>query len=302
MKTYLYPTVFESNRIGEYNIASNIKLRHITAEERRNIFGLNKIEVGFAKPNNARYIKKLTHSKRYSGMFSAKNFFEMPLLISNVSEDILSSNYIIEIDIDNGKSPDFIINDLNLALKLFKLTSTGISVGFEKGFKTGSFSPPSPFHGPFKYLSASKKDIKDISSYYKRISLLKEDAKFKLLKNIFLKSLQGGHFDIELSFLQLTTILETLYLDGEQSELSFKLAMRISKLFNSLKFKKTNETYFTVKDIYKCRSELSHNGCSIKLTDTLFLKTSEIVRLSLIAYLQKPDLFKKNIMEKVCLI
>ncbi|OGP83593.1 MAG: hypothetical protein A2Z08_10765 [Deltaproteobacteria bacterium RBG_16_54_11] len=190
---------------------------------------------------------------------------------------------------------------INLALKLFKLTSSGIFIWFnsDKHSEGRNDEYLNPFNGPFGYLTLGEADGNGLRNIYERIDF--SDGHLSLMTFLFLRSLQskGEHYDIR--FLQLATILEMLFAKDSPDNLTYKLSIRSSKLLGQ-RFKEDGYLFFRkIKDIYKMRSKIVHSADYNKFDITMFCELAEIIRKCLNIYLENKDSFEPEELDKLIL-
>jgi hypothetical protein len=288
---YFYPIILKNKKINPFNISPNVELRQLTTKEREDFFGLKKVDFTFSQKFPDGYIdfNKFVPSNRKSRCPYTK-LFERGLF--DGSSDILASNYVLIIECSN--TPDFLLERLNLSFKLFKPTSTGGYVGFEENETDVHFHYYMPIHGPFDYLHLKKNDLEKIKEIYSSVEKNKDDDKFKFWSELYSRSLQGDKTGIDLRFLLLIFSLESLYLPKRETELGFRLSIRLANLLSKYRFGKSEDIYKQIREIYKVRSELVHNGKTNKLTSEIYSELTNFVRISLNLYLKDRNLFSKK--------
>src|SRR3989338_5694900 len=126
---YFYPIVLKNKKLKLFKLSSNILIRRISNTERVAFFGFKKIDFGFTGGAPMGYVGwcKFSPSKK-KGRMPYSNIRQVGLF--DKSSDILASNYVIEIDTE--KSPDFLIDRINLSLALNHPTSSGGFIGFRE--------------------------------------------------------------------------------------------------------------------------------------------------------------------------
>ncbi len=188
---------------------------------------------------------------------------------------------------------------INIALKLFKLTSSGIFIWFNSGKHSEGRNDEylNPFNGPFGYLTLGTSDGNGLRRIYEKIDL--SDNHLSLITFLFLRSLQGGDEHYDIRFLQLATILEMLFAKDSPDNLTYKLSIRSSKLLGQ-KFKEDGYLLFNkIKNIYKMRSKIVHAADYNKFDINMFCELAEIIRKCLNIYLENKDSFEPEELDKL---
>jgi len=105
------------------------------------------------------------------------------------------------------------------------------------------------------------------------------------------------------------TIIEMLYSPSKEEQLRFRVSLAVAKLFNKNNLKiddkkeveTSKEKFDEMKKLYDIRSKLVHSGESNKLTNNEFLLLADIVRKSLLLYLDNPEHFKQeSLLSLIC--
>ena len=288
---YYYPVVLKNEHLDPFKITPEIELRKITKTEREEFFGLEDIDFTF-KATSIGYLglNQWCPSKSKKGRYSLSNWFGHGAF--DGSNDIFASNYVLIIECSG--TPDHIIQRLNLALKLFKPTSTGGYLGFRENETDVHFHHSMPIHGPFDYLSLTSSDVEEIQGIFMLIEDKKDNDKFNLLGELYDKALQGGNVEWDIRFLLLVILLESLYLPHQEQELTFRLSVRVAKLLSNLGYGQAKGIFDKMKQIYGIRSKLLHAGKREGLTFDIFSELTNIVRVSLALYIKNPDHFSEN--------
>jgi hypothetical protein len=303
---YFFPFILRNNIIDSFKITDNIRIRELKKIEREEFFGLKKIEFKFADKKNFGYVSfsKFISSENKKGRINYNDIIKKGLF--DDSSDILASNYVLEIETQN--SPDFIVGDIDLSFKIFKPCSTGFCLGFCEKENDAHFS--GNFSGPFlPYLEIkNKNELSEIKRIYKKILDKKNNNTFQIIAESYKNAISGISTDIKIRFILLVIALECLCLPAINDELKFRFSLRIAKLLS--KYCKSNveeqfnieEQFKFAKKIYDIRSDIVHNGESDKLDINTFLKTVKITSQLIHIYLNNDDIFKKENLEKICLI
>lgn len=295
---YFYPIILKNNRLKPFELSNEITIRHITISEREEFFGLKKVGFIFSHKFPLGYIA--LHNF-YRGKKNGRCPYKSLLQRGHFdgSSDIIASNYVLCIDCD--KSPDALIDKINISFILHRPTSTGAYLGFRENETDVHFNYRMPIHGPFDYLYITRNDLRNVKKLFTLIEAKKEDDKFNLCAELYSRALQGGKLDFDLRFILLVTCLESLYLPDIEQELTFRLCLRIAKLLSKYGYGARKEIYKKTKDIYKARSILLHSGKVDKLSKEIFYDSTEIVRKSLILYLKDSSLFSKDGLDNIVL-
>lgn len=295
---YRSPILFEKCDIkSDTEILPRVFLKTITKNEREQFFGLSEIEYSFHKKYP--YISSIRKRKKQcrDGRFDFDKTFIFTLF--NRTEAFYCSNYYLEFKVSHSKLTK-ITQNLNLSFKLLRLTSTGIFIAFDN--KNGyHICHPITIGGPFPYLSIKEKDIKDLNNIYNSINKF-ENKKFNICMNLFSDSLRGGYgIQSYIRFLQLIVILEILYLPGIHEELKYRLSLGLSKMIFQTATKRA-ETFKFITEIYNLRSKIIHEGKYNEYKiNALFPELCNLVRLSLLKYLNTPNDFEQDTLMKMIL-
>lgn len=288
---YHYPVVLKNEHLDSFKITPEIELREITKGEREEFFGLEDIDFTFkATPIGYLGLNQWSSSQSKKGRYSFTNWFGHGAF--DGSNDIFASNYVLIIECSGN--PDHMIQRLNLALKLFKPTSTGGYLGFRENETDVHFHYSMPIHGPFDYLSLTASDLGEIQGIFVLLEDRKDDDKLKLLGELYDRALQGGNVEWDIRFLLLVIFLESLYLPDQEQELKFRLSVRVAKLLSNLGHGQAKEIFEKMDKIYSIRSKLLHAGKGKGLTYDIFSELTNIVRVSLALYIKNPDAFSKT--------
>lgn len=292
------PFILKDSPIDSFDLADNIRIRRIEQSEREEFFGLKEVNFSFSNVKLPGYIgfEKLVSSER-KGRANYEDIFKRGIF--DGSSDILATNYILEMDLKD--SPDFLINDVDLAFKIFKPCSTGLCLNFREKETDVSFSGLSV--GPFlPYIGiGDKKDLLKIKYIYQKILENKKDSKFQIISELYRDALSGIPVDLKLRFILLVVLLESLCLSGSKSESTFKFSLRLSKLLSKYYELEIEKQFKFAEEIYDIRSKIVHSGKNDGLNGDVFLKTIEIVKLLINLYLDDSDIFKKENLKKIAL-
>jgi len=296
---YYYPIILKNQHLDPFNITSEIELRAISKCEREEFFGLEDVDFTFESVSGSGHLglNQLFPSKSKKGRDSHSEWFRRGLFDGSL--DIFASNYVLIIECSG--SPDHIVQRLNLSFKLLKPTSTGGYLGFRNNQTDVHLHYSMPIHGPFDYLSLTATDLKEIQKIFILIENRKDDEKFKLLADLYDRSLQGGKVHMDIRFLLLAISLESLYLPIQESELKYRLSIRAAKLLSNIKYGDAKDIFLKIKKIYDIRSKLVHSGKMKGVTSDIFSELTNIVRVSLIHYIENPNDFLEDSLTAIVL-
>jgi hypothetical protein len=199
---------------------------------------------------------------------------------------------------------------LDKAFRIIKLGSSALYYNFEvtpySKTPNSSFGENDFIEPYFGEIGISEINLSDIARL-KEITLKllnNNNNKLDLILNKYAFSLSGIKIPNENRFLELMSILEMLYVPSKGSEITLRLSLRVSKMFEKLGIKldesKLNESisekYEKIKSLYGIRSQIVHSGISKNLTLEELKYLAEITRKSILFYLDEPDNFNdKNL-------
>lgn len=290
-----YPILFEKCSVRKFTFSDNVSIQKMTMAKRIDLMGIKKVE----RDSKNGGIKQITYPKKKKKCaMSVDHFFEGSFL-GGYSTDLLASNYLIIFD--NESHEDFLA--INVAFKLWTLTSSGISYSIMPDKNSFGFSPPSHFGGIFDYANINLKDLKQVKNIFEKYKKLKDDEHLKLMIENFFYALSGEKkINYKIRFMQLTTILEMLYVPNGQQELSFRLAIRAAKIIGKNKSYDAIDSFKELKKIYEIRSKIVHQG-EYKKEDLqkYFGILANFVRISLFVYLDNPKVFEDEMLNAIVL-
>ena len=290
-----YPILFRKCTVRKFVFSSNVSMQNMTMAKRIALIGIKTIQMDLKNGG----IKQITHPKKKKKCaMSFDHFFEGSFL-GGYSTDFLASNYLILFN--NESYEDFLA--INVAFKLWTLTSSGISYSIAPDKNSFGFSPPSHFGGTFDYANITLKDLRQIKKIFEKYKTVKDDEHLKLMIDNFFYALSGEKkINYKIRFIQLTTILEMLYVPNGQQELSFRLAIRAAKIIGKNKSYDAISSFGELKKIYEIRSKIVHQG-EYKKEDLqkYFGILANFVRISLFVYLDNPKVFKDEMLNAIVL-
>ena len=262
--------------IAPINIKSDIK---------KNVLITDNIYLQKFTENDLKLIKESNNSS----FFSLFNFKELDL--------ISSCKYKIVVKNSSQQEFNAILTILNKTIRLIKLGSSGVFV--EKylinssimEFTTKRVIIPSWALLPITEINSS--DISLFQDLFNQISL-NENEKFNLMINKYIFATSGLSIPNENRFIDLISILEILYLPDDNTELKFRLSLRLAKVFKKEFNEDIESIYEKIRKFYNIRSDIVHKGKSKQLNKENLLDLSEITRKSILLYLNNPDYFKND--------
>ena len=288
---YFYPVVVRTEGLKPFKIGHDAVLRPIKAKEREEFFGLKKIDFVFQDPIETGFvaINKTVASKKKGRL----PYSDIIKGTSTVAMDILASNYVLVLNCVD--SPNSLLEQVNWSLKLFSPTSTGGFLGFQEGETDVSFHDDTPLCGPYNYLETDGEKLPELEAIFSLVSRHYEDAKFSLIADLYNRALSGENIEYDARFCYLTTALEYLYLPEQfTKKLTKKLCTRVSCVLDSKGFGIASELFDQAHNLYGIRNEIVHEGCTTKLTGLRFGELVDIVRASLLYFLEDKSLFDED--------
>jgi len=278
----IYPISIDSN-YKEIKIAHNLLIRKITDEEVAFLFNMKNRE--FTKEGRL-------EKNSMAGVIPLFDFSLTQSVMTNTTR-IFDSTYIL-ITEDSADVPTF----FNRAIKLYSPGRTGVLFGFVSTEKEKAmyYLHPNPYYrnGGVAILK-TKSQINELIKIYEKVREKKSDDFFTLMMELYLNAISGEKFRNETRFLDLMTILEMLYLPKGNSELQFRLALRIAKMMKKCYGDNLKKVFESINDnktgLYAIRSKIIHDGKSAKLTDEKREELMELARKSLLIYIEDSNEF-----------
>lgn len=214
--------------------------------------------------------------------------------------DIQDANYCFEVKNDNNTDPSF---DLQVINQTLALVSKGSSRNILEIYPQTKEITIDIFSSKTNDILGITKLNKNNINKFKTIFLKRRnsrDLKLLLLINHYITATSGGINKLNNSFIELFTTLEMLYLNENENnkDIRKKLTNRIKNIINQ------DLSYY-----YNTRSKLVHTGQRKKndkedLSDTefqnIFLNVAEIVRVSILKYLDNPNVFSEKNLQIIC--
>ena len=276
-KTFVYPLSLAEPADGVV-LSPNLQLRKMEEGDRIHLFGIKDV--------------KWTEEGRLAGMAPAggRNDFA-PFFDPNVYA-LWASNHLLVANDDEAA------DDFNLVIKLLGCTRTCLSVGYGGDGRYGARRIIRPTYFGEGLLRIDAHVVEQIRMYLPLIRSRSGDSKFGLMREIWLNA-QAGELRRETQFVEVTTLLEMLFLPKENSELSFRFSLRMAKMAASLGVGETRDVFNKAKTLYSIRSNLVHSG-----RDKRIEEYSELIfnyaRLFMGAYIKHPELFDATELDKLC--
>lgn len=289
---FFYPVIVNST-LEKIDINSNLHLRKISDAEIATFFGIE----------NRELTKDFFLSKcnlRAEGYFPFGADPTYHVLMDSLP--LFSSNYVL---VSTKGASD--AHTFNLIAKLISPGKSGTYIGFNNKAPSLQIISPNPYFKQGECLTLTKRNEVYSRGLFNKVDrLLDKDRQFSLLRDVFLYSLSGTKIRDETRFLDLMTILEVLFLkDGAEGELKYRLSIRLDKIFQKF-YGENPSTIFNVfmnnsTGLYKIRSEIVHRGSTKILTKDFLANLVEIVRKSLLLYIDNPINFKVEKLNNIVL-
>lgn len=278
---WLFPIHFKSDIIRDVTIdKSRLRLRRITEEE---IFWLFNIRVTERTENG---LIKSVSGKGFDLLADPLSLF-----LLNHRAFVISSQFILE-----AKDTEC-VNWFQQALKLHKSGKTGACFGVNSKKTTIQVLHPIPYYGKVIY-SLRKDDLPKIVALYETIKNTKS-KRYDLIIDKFLFAMSGLSINPHHRFLELTTILEMLYVPTVRAELRFRFSLRVCKVLSKYLGMNEEKTYADMRRIYDIRSGISHSGShknAAKYLDELI----DYTRRSIVLFLSTPSIFNDKRLDDIC--
>ncbi|VVB76133.1 Uncharacterised protein [uncultured archaeon] len=184
---------------------------------------------------------------------------------------------------------------LNLSIKLLKKGYSGTPYGFGYGKEdeTNEVTSmwlviPDPLFDEYtkEVVNLEPKEIKKLRDIYKLVET-NYKGRTKLIIDRFGLAVSGNNIPKPLRFVELYGVLEMIYLPKQNSEQSFRLALRLAKQLETHKHENGSEVFLNINKITRLRGKIIHGGaCSASELDSYFPILSNYMRKSLLLYLK----------------
>ena len=256
------PIIISTNIKNKTEILPNVLLSELTPEEKENYFNVLEDE------------------------YSMNNL----CITTNdpIEPDVFELGYRVAL---NHKIvlPNQILSNVINALRLYKLSNFGIRYIRGSIHKNYREIPNCLYIPELKIFSDELKFLNDV---YQSVCLNSDDKLFQKLMLIYDKVLSFSELSPDEKFRDLVSMLEILYLQGEDRQIKQKLSTRVAYYFNIFWQDDYYKFYTFIKNAYKIRSEIAHNYKSSfdfeQKDNTLFIELLDTVRRSIILYLKNP--------------
>lgn len=219
--------------------------------------------------------------------------------IYNIYTYLPEANYCFEVINTDKAEPYFDMQVLNQTLSL---VNKGCSRNILEIYRPQKEISIDIFSSQISNILGITRLNRDDIDRFKAILLKRKvshDLKLLLIINRYINATSRGVKDIDNNFIELFTALEMLYLDeDENSNIGRILKNRIKKIIDM------DLSYY-----YTTRSKLVHTGERKKnkketLSDNdfknAFISLAEIVRVSILKYLDQPELFTEDYLKNIC--
>ena len=211
-------------------------------------------------------------------------------------DQLYSSNYVASVPSRQEAK------NLNLAFKLFAHSCTSLWIGTSgdtnlAGHSRHFIAPPCYFGSEPLNLDAA--GVQELAGLLSACRALESDKKFAVMTDIFLYAMSVAPRE-ESRCIELSVVLEMLLLPNASTELSYRFALRLAKLFAKQLGESTEEWFARGQQIYKTRSRLVHSGQDEKLAQTASL-IQETSRRLLAMYVHKPGRFQEASLDALCI-
>ncbi|MCG8428813.1 MAG: HEPN domain-containing protein [Chromatiales bacterium] len=288
MSTLYFPLIITCNR-KTIKITDSISLSRIDIKKNRELIGVEEI-----------IVNESGHVISWSGYSDSSPWYFWALhLRDNIGANLhlRQMNFILEVQ----KREEALL--VGIAMKLLCGTKSGPYIGFSD-IRLSSFSVHSLIHRPYwgeGYLYLGKKEIKQLKSLVRQLEGLQADKKLNTIIKKFWYSESYSGQATSIRFLEMSVILEMLFLPKAVSELSYRFQLRMAKWFNRHYRKNLKEVADDAKKIYRTRSKIAHSGTA-KISRDELNNVRDYVRFAVRKYLTDPSIFKDDYLEELCLM
>jgi len=282
MKKYIIPIGINVKRtplLKSFDI-DIFKFRKIEEKELKNFYGITKIR----RDTNGR-------AKTVSGPeISGRGFLLSISLSGTETMRLWNTQYVIEFIANEAADFEKQITRLLLSFKLLKSQSFFAPIILCEDTTKVDFVK---FQSTYKINTnfvLTKKELHEARDLYYKIAELESEPKIGLILERYNYTI-GGNITEKNLFVELVSILESLYLDNDTNQLSFRFSLIISYILNNPT--KTKFNFDWSKKIYDTRSELIHSGKSKKYNDELYNSLKENTGKLIIWYLKNNKNYKE---------
>lgn len=191
---------------------------------------------------------------------------------------------------------------VGFAMKLIDGTKSGPFMGFSD-MNTSAFSAYflnwCPYWGGER-LSLERAEIKVLKELIEKLEQSHQDKRLGTMIEKFGYAESEGLPSKSLRFLELSVILEMLFLPKKDSELSYRFRLRVAKWFNRHYGEDVKVMFDQAKRIYDLRSTIAHAGTA-EVTDQDMNAIRDIARRALRKYVCDSSLFQDQYLDELCL-
>lgn len=184
-----------------------------------------------------------------------------------------------------------------LVLKLMAPSCSALFVGKNRKGATQYISPPS-YLGQDP-LTIRYEDIPRMKLICQQVTDRWTDTKLKLMAPMYLYA-TSRHLRRETRFMELSVVLEMLLLPKASTELSYRFALRYSRLLHLLDGTDLDEAFAVGRLIYRVRSGVVHSGAHDDIDEAMDACLRGVRRL-LEKYVEDPIVFADANLDRLCL-
>ncbi len=253
------------------------KIRKITKEERANFFGVESV----IRDSEGRLDQMSFVSAGQQNSIFSTILNDLQLMRLN------SVDYVIEFE----KEPDEHREELRLllfSLKIYISNNYFAPLVFD-GVSTISVYEH-PQYDAERCVKINKSDLRKIRKIFNTLKNVKDD-KFDIIREKYNFAI-NQRTSSKSSFIELASILEALFLDGTNQELSFRLSLIVSYIINKNHKTKYNFNWF--KNIYDIRSKLVHTGKCREYNNDIYEDLKVLTSKLILLYFSKNISYEKT--------
>lgn len=287
MTTLYFPITIKSSR-KFIKLGESISLARIDNARYKRIVGINKIVLSGGTVVEVGYEEK------------APWFIWATYLRQNhPTHDLLlfQTNFLLAV---SSREQAIIVG---FAMKLISGTKSGPFIGFSDK-KTSGFSTHHlncfPYWGG-DLLNLERAEIKLLKVLVGKLEQSHQDKRLGVMIEKFRYAESYGLPSKSLRFLELSVILEMLFLPKKDPELSYRFRLRVAKWFSRHYGEDTRVMFDQAKKIYNIRSTIAHAGTA-EVTDQDMNVIRDIARRALRKYICDRSLFQEQYLDELCLI
>ena len=267
------------SELAKIEVADDVLIRRIDDATRRRALGIYDV-----------VLDDKGRLKQYGGQFEPGSIGSMLGPELDLYDQLYSSNYVVVFDHAKELPRHF-----NFALKIIGPSCSSLFVGHENPNTKHFISPPCYYGDEPLIIDATQaRNLSELLAL-KRNAV---DPKLDLMAEMFLYAMSVAPRE-ESRFVELSVILEMLLLPTSSAELSYRFALRMSKLLHKCRGVDSLETFASAQRIYRMRSRLVHSGRSAELSKVGPI-AEEAVRDLLKIYLRTPEIFSDSHLDEIC--